>query len=111
MKKLYVFGVFVLLLIIAWIVIERFDDTAKKIPSLSSISVEILPNVYDDQQSTVYIKVDNPSLADDSPIVDIITKKAEWERQFPAKKIVAMSVVTGSTGGFVIGLLIHYEQH
>ena len=79
-------------------------------------SEEVSKNVFDDQQSTLYIRVDNlrPGGADAS-IADIMTKKKYWEKRFPNKKIVAMSIVTGDEGGYygrpiVVGLLIHYEQ-
>ena len=95
---------------------EKTLSPAEK--ALSSLGTEVLPNVYDDGQSTVYIRV-NPSWNDEgegnAAIADIIAKKAERERQFPDKKVVAMSIVTGDAGGYghpiVVGLLIHYEQH
>lgn len=77
-------------------------------------SVEVLRNVFDDQQSTAYIRVDDPRIQEaDTAVAEIMMKKKNWENQFPDKKIVAMSVVTGDGGGYgtpiVFGLLIHYE--
>jgi|GEM_PF-6493056 len=74
-----------------------------------------IPLVYDDQQSTVFIKVDGRLPGnEETAIVDLIKKKRKWEQQFPTKKIITMSVVAGSVGIYghsvVFGLLIHYEQ-
>ncbi|MDP3093233.1 MAG: hypothetical protein Q8N16_00520 [bacterium] len=137
MKKFYIAGAVLLLVIgLAWLYVasssariaalssfigvvpaEKTLSPAEK--ALSSIGTEVLPNVYDDQQSTVYIRVDDPSDPSwkgergDAAIADIIAKKAEWERQFPDKKVIAMSIVTGNAGAYghpiVVGLLIHYE--
>lgn len=92
-------------------------DTSEDVKPLPPIGgTEVLRNVYDDQQSAVYIKVDKPeSGKEDAALTEIMTKKKEWERMFPAKKVVAMSIVTGdvtlSSGHpAVFGLLIHYEQ-
>jgi hypothetical protein len=81
---------------------------------------EVLPNVFDDNEGTLYIHVDNRDIEQvdireqaDTAIANIMTKKREWDKQFPNKKVVAMSIVTGNKGGFgqpiVAGLLIHYE--
>lgn len=80
-------------------------------PFLSTGSTEVLRNVYDDQQSTVYIKTDesNVWINGDNAVANIMVKKKEWERQFPKKKVVAISTVTAHDG-YPVGLLIHYEQ-
>lgn len=77
--------------------------------------VEVLMDVYDDEQSTVYIRVGKAKIGEeDASIAEIMAKKSSWERKFPNKKVVAMSIVTGSVGNYgypvVIGLLIHYER-
>ncbi len=76
--------------------------------------VEIINNVFDDKHSTVYIRVESPEAGkSDDSILEIMTKKKDWEEKFPNKKIISMSVVTGDGGGhghpMAMGLLIHYE--
>lgn len=80
-------------------------------------AVEVIKDVYDDLQSTIYIKVKNGHASTDEDVADIVMKKKNWEKRFPNKKIVAMSVVTensvlvGGSSTSIAGLLIHYEQH
>ena len=76
---------------------------------------EVLTDIYDDNNSTVYIKVDEPyQHEDDATVAKLMIKKRKWEEKNPNKKVVAMTVVTndGTINGFsaVIGLLIHYER-
>lgn len=83
---------------------------------ISAGTVTVAENVYDDQHSTVYLKVDEPKASEeDAAIASLITKKNKWEKQFPNKRIVAMSIVTGNADNeghlIIIGLLVHYEQH
>ena len=113
MKK--VIMIVVLLLIVGVVGCNKNDGVAieENNPLLFN-NKEVLQNVYDDQQSTAYIKAD--SLDDNregSPIAEIMARKKEWEKKFPAKKIVAMSIVTSErvyTHSIPVGLLIHYEQ-
>ena len=82
--------------------------------------VEVLPEVYDDQQSTVYIKVKAPiRTKEDIAITEIVNKKRKWCEKFPAKKVITWSIVPGDDQNFfggmygftvVVGLLIHYER-
>ncbi|MCX6787191.1 MAG: hypothetical protein NTY93_01555 [Candidatus Kaiserbacteria bacterium] len=81
----------------------------------SAFGARVLPNVFDNGRNTVFIKADNPQIEEeDKDLANIVTKKENWERKFPAKKIVAMSIVTGDGGRYgspiVYGLLIQYEQ-
>jgi len=84
-------------------------------PSLGR-DLMVLQDIYDDQQNTAYIKVDDSFAGDDrTAIADIMSKKKKWEQQFPTKKLIAMSVVTGKPTFSlqtlaVLGLLIHYER-
>jgi major membrane immunogen (membrane-anchored lipoprotein) len=78
-------------------------------------SVEVMNKVYDDQQSTAYIRVNKVSTYEvDIGVADIMIKKKDWEKKFPDKKVVAMSIATGNSGGkgypAIVGLLIHYEN-
>ncbi len=78
-------------------------------------SIQVMQSVFDDQQSTLYIRVEHPGVAGaDAAVADIIAKKRSWEKQFPNKEIKAMTIVTGDGGGYghpiVVGLLIHYEE-
>lgn len=91
------------------------NSAATKKPSLFGGAEMVLPGIYDDQQNTVYIKANRESSGEeDAAVTDIMTKKKEWEKRFPAKKVIAMSIVTGDWGGYghpiIVGLLIHYEQ-
>lgn len=83
---------------------------------LSAIGTEVLPNVFDDGQSSVYIRADyqwmNPV---EIQLVDILYKKRYWESKFSTtKRIISTSNVTGNGGtygsSFLAGMLIHYEQ-
>ncbi|MFH1236504.1 MAG: hypothetical protein V1685_06245 [Parcubacteria group bacterium] len=80
---------------------------------LLSLTTEVLPGVYDDGQSTAYIKVDNPVRQQEgAAVIDIMAKKSAWERTYPARQVITMSVVTGDSGPdtIVVGMLIHYKQ-
>ncbi len=78
----------------------------------SSANVAQDQDIYDDQQSTVYIKIDTGGGTDER-IKAIMKKKGMWEKQFPNKKIVSISIVAdGYRITLISGLLIHYEnQH
>jgi len=96
---------------------DRIDGklATKEKQILSTIGTEVLPNVFDDGQSIVYIKADTQwTSKEDSQLEDILNKKRDWEMKFPIKKVTAMSIVTGNTSGygrsFIAGLLIQYEQ-
>ena len=86
-----------------------------KISPLACGGTEVLKNVYDDQQSTVYIKssfVNKDRCCQDGAISDIMTRKKEWSQKFPTKEVVTMSVVYDfSAWNEVTGLLIHYKQN
>ena len=87
--------------------------TEKKV--LSNIGTEVLPNVFDDGQSTVYIKVDKQWLGNgDMTVANIYAKEKNWELQFPTKKVVTWTIIPGvakvHVNPFVAGLLIRYEQ-
>lgn len=112
MKRLWIVfsALFLGLVLAGWG--DNFSTVNKSFPLIGG--TEVLRNVYDDQQDTVYIKVDKPLLGEeDAAIAEIMTKKKQWKQRFPAKKVVTMSIVTGAWGGhghlFIIGLLIHYE--
>ena len=90
-------------------------NTSPKVSPLTQGGTEVLGNVYDDQQGTVYIKSDGSGDGkQDSPIAAIMTKKKDWGQKFPAKKVVTMSIVysgwSSTSQPDVVGLLIHYEQ-
>jgi hypothetical protein len=92
------------------------DTSTEDSPLLLSFGTEVLPDIYDDGQSTIYIKANNPQAGEeDTAVADIMTKKMRWEQQFPTKKVITMSIVTGDGGALygytaVLGLLIHYER-
>jgi|GEM_PF-3079134 len=82
---------------------------------LSSIGTEVLPNIFDDGRSTVYIKADRQRTNEaDKQLKDILNKKRNWKKQFPDKRVISLSVVTSDNdsfygGSLVVGLLIEYE--
>lgn len=84
------------------------------VTAISDNMAEVLTGIYDDNRSTVYVKVDNPYFGrqQDKGVAQLMMKKRKWEEKNPNKKVVAMATVTGSDGHFamVVGLLIHYEQ-
>lgn len=109
MKRIVV-GIVVVWIVVVMMLIGIGAGCKDPISPLSGI--EILPNVYKDH-NTVYIKVDVGSLLNrDQAILNIMSKKREWELKFPAQKVVSISTVVGGgvSGGTVIGLLIHCEQ-
>lgn len=82
---------------------------------------EVLPDIYDNGQDTVYIKRKRLRLShtiepatEDFAITNIMAKKQQWQNHFPQNKVITMSIVTGDRGGHglptPIGLLIHYEK-
>lgn len=67
-----------------------------------------LHNLFDDEQSLEGIVTQ-----------DLIKKKEDWEKRNPDKRIVTMTIVTGTINdpsvnesgkSFIYGLLIHYEK-
>lgn len=83
---------------------------------LTKIGLEIADttaNVYDDCHSTAYLKVtDSIGANNDAAICDIMKKKSTWEKKYPQKMIIAMSVITRHLNEYrskIEGLLIHYE--
>lgn len=79
-------------------------------------SEQVFNGIRDNNKSSVYIKVANPLILknQDYAVMEIIEKKEEWQKKFPEKKLIAMSIVTGDMGSnghpVVFGLLIHYEK-
>ena len=83
---------------------------------------EIVPLVYDDQVNTAYIraiicKSSNEDCSEiqnsETIITDLIAQKNKWQKLFPTKKVMAMTIVPGPGVGWhqaVNGLLIHYER-
>lgn len=76
---------------------------------------EVLTGIYDDNKSTVYVKVDKPFRSqEDAAVAQLMLKKRKWEEKNPNKDVIAMTVITGDAGGYghpvVVGLLIHYKQ-
>lgn len=86
------------------------NDSAVSKYATTMIGTEVMQDVFDDGQNTVYIRVYNEKgfKLSDNAVAYIIVKKKEWERKFPNKKVVAMSIVM--TNAYVRGLLIHYNN-
>jgi hypothetical protein len=89
------------------------SSSADDIPA--RLGAEVMKNMFDDGRSMAYLRVDHPSVGEeDAAIANIAAKKNEWEKKFPTKKLIAMSIVTGNQGGYgipvVVGLLVSYEQ-
>lgn len=72
-------------------------------------------DINDDGQGTAYIKVSNAlSKGPDAAIAEIMVKKQQWKKQSLGRRIVSVSIVSGSDKklyeqNFIAGLLIHYE--
>ena len=77
--------------------------------------IEVSTSIYDDNKSSVYIKVDKLSSTTDMVITELMTKKQKWEEKNPKKRVIAMTVVNnlriGTFDNYPVigGLLIHYE--
>ena len=107
-------GVLLLVLVAVLVLISRADRKHND-RLMANMGAEVLSGVYDDQHSTVYIKVNKAEdVHHNAAIAYVMAMKKTWELQFPTKRIVAMSVVTGDGGGYghpmVAGMLIHYEM-
>jgi hypothetical protein len=84
---------------------------------LAAGAKEVLPDVFDDQFSSVYIRLADADACVggiEGFIAEIMTKKRSWKKQFPDRKIVATSMVVSHTNcghAAIVGLLIDYETH
>lgn len=117
---MYIKKIFLLLTIFIIVILSSCTskEAAAPTPALN-VTTESdqgdLKNVYDDGYSTVYFKVvdDDNWRNENVKIVELMLLKRKWEEKSLNKKVVAMSVVNGGTGGYgvtyVAGLLIHYE--
>ena len=74
-----------------------------------------VPGVMDDNQGSAYIMVKEPkSWEENLSIQELTRKKIAWQKTYPAKRIISISVVGGTqpdsvTAPVVKGLLIQYE--
>lgn len=69
-------------------------------------------DVYDDDKSTAYLKIE-PFTSAKEALASLIIKKRKWEEKNPTKKIVTIATIPCYYGFGSIsldGLLIHYEQ-
>ncbi len=85
-------------------------------------SIEVMKNIYDDGQSTVYIQAEDEIIYSiysgkhdiAMAIADITAKKKSWENQFPGKRVITMSFATKDMTAYgtsvIVGALIHYEK-
>jgi hypothetical protein len=113
-------AVFVVILLFVVVTVAGCGENPKAAPSSFPVQSQFSLNgsMYDDQQSSVYIRVADPVIdGEDKAISEIMAKKAKWELDNPNKHVVAMSVVVGNTNHgvdehatIVMGLLIHYEE-
>jgi hypothetical protein len=74
----------------------------------------VLTDIFDDQFSSVYIRVADFSQGNfEASLAEIMTKKKSWQKQFPDRKIRTMSIITYTTfdRSKPVGLLIDYEKH
>lgn len=108
---------FVLLLVFAvWRLVGGANQTAESAPirppTLLSVTQEVSPGVYDDGQSTAYIRPNDVARWGnlDQAVASIILKKQQWEKTFPNKKVVSITSISFPNGAIMLhGLLIHYE--
>ena len=80
---------------------------------MESVGIEEgLHNIYDDEQSSVFIMVDEEKRTSFSESMsDLMVKKKDWEQTNLTHEVISISVVTfdGGVEPIVFGLLIHYE--
>jgi hypothetical protein len=96
---------------------ERNNVSTQKTLNLIDTMTEVASNIYDNNISTAYIKVDKYlENSNDESIAEIVSKKTAWENMFPTKEIISISTMTedsGMTYGYtaILGLLIHYKNN
>lgn len=114
MKKQVLSGLAIIIIFIFFILLGA-DCNPKPKHDFLSLESEVIQHVYDDDKNTVYIKVEKDLYGKEAESLnDIAKKKLNWEEKFPKKKVVVMTIVTGSTDAVSatpIGLLIQYENH
>src|SRR3989344_5954686 len=80
---------------------------------MESVGIEEgLHNIYDDEQSSVFIMVDEEKRTSFSESMsDLMVKKKDWKQTNLTHEVISISVVTfdGGVEPIVFGLLIHYE--
>ena len=70
---------------------NAFANTLDKFPPLGM--AEVMRNVFDDRQSALVIKIDEPKYhGSDSAMDEIINKKRAWEQMFRNKDIATMTI-------------------
>ena len=75
-------------------------------------------NAYDDGWSTVYLRIAEPNNDEDEMVKQLMLQKKEWEKKFPANRVVSISIVTSvpkrtplyNNVTIVVGMLMHYEK-
>lgn len=120
MKKILKMVVAVLALLVMTLIIGSCSNDPSVVEESSFIRNkdirEVSTNIYDDNISSAYMKVDGEAKNEDEAIAILTMKKVNWEKQFPTKRIVAMTIVYGNYhagNGFhsyVSGLFIQYER-
>jgi hypothetical protein len=110
MKRLWVIALVIGLAI--FVLAGCGGPSAQEAISGTNTANEVRPSIFDDGQNTAYLSVDET--ARNSGVAEIMRLKAEWQRLFPDKVIIAISVISGDDGStyghtVVAGLLIHYE--
>jgi len=97
---------------------KNTSTTSLQEPEDATWGPEVLPDVFDNGRGSAYIRFLQPTgeVKSAACVRDLLNRKDDWQKRFPNKRLVSISIVYGPADGhlqainFVIGMAICYEE-